>query len=166
MSYEEPEYSIVKKTEVYKVRKYKKRTVAEITCSEDANRFRLLFGYISGANKGSKELKMTIPVAHSKKLIWLCQSLNHWLMAKWVWGSSWPKKYSKQNAPEPIDERIRIIDLPVEYFAVISYPGFASNCIFERHHTELKTALNTDSLVIKGSLIKPSYNSPITLPFL
>ena len=30
------------------------------------------------------------------------------------------QKYSKQNAPEPIDERIRIIDLPVEYFAVIS----------------------------------------------
>ena len=69
MSYEEPEYYIVKKTLVYKVRKYKKRTVAEITSSEDANRFRMLFGYISGTNKGSKELKMTIPVAHSKKWI-------------------------------------------------------------------------------------------------
>ena len=28
MSYEEPAYSIVKKTEVYEVRKYKKRAVA------------------------------------------------------------------------------------------------------------------------------------------
>ena len=43
MSYEEPEYSIVKKTEVYEIRKYKKRTVAEVTYSEEGNGFRLLF---------------------------------------------------------------------------------------------------------------------------
>ena len=30
MSYEEPKYSMVKKTEVYEVRKYNKRTVAEV----------------------------------------------------------------------------------------------------------------------------------------
>ena len=76
------------------------------------------------------------------------------------------QKYSKQNAPEPINERIRIIGLTVEYFAVISYSGFVSDCNFERHHTELKTALNKDSLVIKGSPIKASYNSTFTLPFL
>ena len=43
MPYEEPEYSIVKKTEVYEIRKYKKRTVAEVTYSEEGNGFRLLF---------------------------------------------------------------------------------------------------------------------------
>ena len=66
MSYEEPEYSIVKKTDVYEVRQYKRRTVAEVTYGEEDSGFRLLFDYISGANKGSKEVEMTIPVTQSK----------------------------------------------------------------------------------------------------
>ena len=65
MSYEEPEYSIVKKTDVYEVRQYKKRTVAEVTYGEEDSGFRVLFDYISGANKG-KEVEMTIPVTQSK----------------------------------------------------------------------------------------------------
>ena len=68
MSYEEPEYSIVKTTEVYEVRIYKKRTVAEATYSEEVNGFRILFDYISGANKGFKEVKMDAPATYSKKI--------------------------------------------------------------------------------------------------
>jgi hypothetical protein len=77
-----------------------------------------------------------------------------------------PMQYSKQNAPEPNDERVRIIDLPTEYFAVISYSGFASDGNFEEHYTKLKAALGKDGMVIKGSPIKATYNSPFTLPFL
>ena len=154
MSYEEPEYSIVRKTDVYEVRQYKKRTVAEVIYGEEDSGFRVLFDYISGANKGSKEVEMTIPVTQSTtdgKM-----SMRFFL----------PMQYSKQNAPEPNDERIRIIDLPVEYFAVISYPGFASDGNFEEHYTELKAALDKDGMVIKGPPIKATYNSPFTLPFL
>ena len=68
MSYEEPEYSIVKKTDVYEVRQYKQRTVAEVTYGEEDSGFRVLFDYISGANKGSKEVEMTIPVTQSKEI--------------------------------------------------------------------------------------------------
>ena len=77
-----------------------------------------------------------------------------------------PMQYSKQNAPEPNDERVRIIDLPTEYFAVISYSGFASDDNFEEHCTKLKAALDKDGMVIKGSPIKATYNSPFTLPLL
>ena len=61
MSYEEPEYNIVKKTDVYEVRQYRKRTAAEVIFGEEDSGFRVLFDYISGANKGSKEVEMTIP---------------------------------------------------------------------------------------------------------
>ena len=154
MSYEEPEYTSVKKTDVYEVRQYKKRTVAEVTYREEGSGFRLLFDYISGANKGSHDVAMTIPVTQSttgEKII-----MRFFL----------PKKYSKQNAPEPNDERIKIIDLPEEYFAVISYSGFASNVNFEEHRTELKAALEKDGMVIKGPPIRATYNSPFTPPFL
>ena len=166
MSYEEPEYSIVKKTDVYEVRQYKKRTVAEVTYGEEDSGFRVLFDYISGANKGSKEVEMTIPVTQSKKIDMTVPVTQSTTDGKMSMRFFLPMQYSKQNAPEPNDERVRIIDLPAEYFAVISYSGFASESNFEEHYTELKAALNKDGMVIKGPPIKATYNSPFTLPFL
>ena len=124
MSYEEPEYSIVKKTDVYEVRQYKKRTVAEVTYVEEDSGFRVLFDYISGANKGSKEVEMTIPVTQSKEIDMTVPVTQSRLMDKISMIFFLPKQYSKQNAPEPNDERVKIIDLPEEYFAVISYSRF------------------------------------------
>ena len=166
MSYEEPEYSIVKKTDVYEVRQYKQRTVAEVTYGEEDSGFRVLFDYISGANKGSKEVEMTIPVTQSKEIDMTAPVTQSMTDGKMSMRFFLPMQYSKQNAPEPNDERVRIIDLPTEYFAVISYSGFASDGNFEEHYTELKAALDKDGMVIKGPPIKATYNSPFTLPFL
>ena len=166
MSYEEPEYSIVKKTDVYEVRQYKKRTVAEVTYGEEDSGFRVLFDYISGANKGSKEVEMTIPVTQSKEIDMTVPVTQSTTDGKMSMRFFLPMQYSKQNAPEPNDERVRIIDLPAEYFAVISYSGFASNGNFEEHYTKLKAALDKDGMVIKGPPIKATYNSPFTPPFL
>ena len=166
MSYEEPEYSIVKKTDVYEVRQYKQRTVAEVTYGEEDSGFRVLFDYISGANKGSKEVEMTIPVTQSKEIDMTAPVTQSMTDGKMSMRFFLPMQYSKQNAPEPNDERVRIIDLPAEYFAVISYSGFASDGNFEEHYTELKAALDKDGMVIKGPPIKATYNSPFTLPFL
>ena len=166
MSYEEPEYSIVKKTDVYEVRQYKKRTVAEVTYGEEDSGFRVLFDYISGANKGSKEVEMTIPVTQSKGIDMTAPVTQSMTDGKMSMRFFLPMQYSKQNAPEPNDERVRIIDLPAEYFAVISYSGFASDSNFEEHYTELKAALDKDGMVINGPPIQATYNSPFTLPFL
>ena len=166
MSYEEPEYSIIKKTDVYEVRQYKKRTVAEVTYGEEDSGFRVLFDYISGANKGSKEVEMTIPVTQSKKIdmtVPVTQSASDGEMSMRFF---LPTQYSKQNAPAPNDERVKIIDLPEEYFAVISYSGFASDSNFEEHHTKLALALEKDGVFINGPPIKATYNSPFTPPFL
>ena len=166
MSYEEPEYTSVKKTDVYEVRQYKKRTVAEITYREEGSGFGLLFDYISGANKGSHDVAMTIPVTQFKEIDMTVPATQSTTGEKMSMRFFLPKQYSKQNAPEPNDERIKIIDLPEEYFAVISYSGFASNVNFEEHRTELKAALEKDGMVIKGPPIRATYNSPFTPPFL
>ena len=166
MAYEEPEYSIVKKTDVYEVRQYKKRTVAEVKYGEEDSGFRVLFDYISGANKGSKEVEMTIPVTQSKEIDMTVPVTQSTTDGKMSMRFFLPIQYSKQNAPEPNDERIRIVDLPAEYFAVISYSGLASDRNFKEHYTELRAALEKDGMVITGAPIKATYNSPFTLPFL
>ena len=166
MSYEEPKFTIIKKTDVYEVRRYETRTVAEVTYGDEDNGFRVLFDYISGANKDIQEIQMTVPVTQSKEIDMtapVTQSDNNGQM---VMRFFLPKNYSKQNAPKPTDKRVQIIDLPEEYFAVISYSGFASNRNFVKHHEELKAAMERDGLVAIGPPLKATYNSPFTPPFL
>jgi len=166
MSYEEPKFTIIKKTDVYEVRRYETRTVAEVTYGDEDSGFRVLFDYISGANKGIQEIQMTVPVTQSKKIDMtapVTQSENNGQM---VMRFFLPSNYSKQNAPKPTDKRIQIIDLPDEYFAVISYSGFASDSNFIKHHEELKVAMERDGLIVTGPPLKATYNSPFTPPFL
>ena len=166
MSYEEPKFTIIKKTDVYEVRRYETRTVAELTYGDEDSGFRVLFDYISGANKDIQEIQMTVPVTQSKEIDMtapVTQSNNNGQM---VMRFFLPSNYSKQNAPKPADKRVQIIDLPEEYFAVISYSGFASNSNFVRHHEELKAAMERDGLVAIGPPLKATYNSPFTPPFL
>ena len=166
MSYEEPKFTIIKKTDVYEVRRYETRTVAEVTYGDEDNGFRVLFDYISGANKDIQEIQMTVPVTQSKEIDMtapVTQSDNNGQM---VMRFFLPSNYSKQNAPKPTDKKVQIIDLPEEYFAVISYSGFASNSNFVKHHEELKAAMERDGLVAIGPPLKATYNSPFTPPFL
>ena len=109
---------------------------------------------------------MTIPVIQSNEIdmtVPVTQSNTHGKMTMQFF---LPKQFSKHNAPEPTDSRVSIIDLPEEYFAVISYSGFASDSNFNKHNKELIIALENDSIVVIGSPVKATYNSPFTPPFL
>ena len=166
MSYEEPKFTIIKKTDVYGVRRYETRTVAEVTYGDEDSGFRVLFDYISGANKNIQEIQMTVPVTQSKEIdmtapVTLSENNDQMIMRFFL-----PSRYSKQNAPKPTDKRVQIIDLPDEYFAVISYSGFASDSNFIKHHEELKAAMERDGLIATGPPLRATYNSPFTPPFL
>ena len=166
MSYQEPNFTIIKKTVVYEVRRYERRTVAEVTYGEESSGFRVLFDYISGANKDIQEIQMTVPVTQSKKIDMTAPVTQLDDNGQMVMRFFLPSNYSKQNAPKPTDERVQIIDLPDEYFAVISYSGFASDSNFIKHHEELNAAMERDGLIATGPPLKATYNSPFTPPFL
>ena len=166
MSYEEPKYKLIKTTDVYEVRRYQRRTVAQVTYGKEDSGFRLLFNYISGANESSKEVQMTIPVTQSEEIDMTLPVTQSNSDGKMAMNFFLPNQYSKENAPLPRDTRVSIIDLPEEYYAIISYSGFASDNNFEKHHKELSDALENDGLVVVGPPIKATYNSPFTPPFL
>ncbi len=166
MSYEEPKYTVVSQTDTYEVRLYKNRTVAEVTFDTDNGGFRVLFDYISGANHGSRKVEMTVPVTQSEKIDMTVPVTESNTDGRMIMRFFLPEEYSMQNAPKPTDQRVRIVDLPEQYFGVISYSGFASDSNFEKHHRELHTVLSNDGLVITGPPVKATYNSPFTPPFL
>ena len=166
MSYEEPDYTIVKKTEIYEVRRYAKRVVAQVNYGQENGGFRVLFNYISGENEGSTEVQMTIPVTQSKQIDMTVPDTQSKNDGQMVMRFFLPKQFSLKTAPKPTDQRVTIAELPEEYFGVVRFSGFASDRNFERHSLELKSALNKDGLIIAGQPIKATYNSPFTVPFL
>ena len=57
MANEEVEFDIVHKTEIYEIRKYPERLVAQAIINKNNPTFRKLFNYIAGANNSSKKIK-------------------------------------------------------------------------------------------------------------
>jgi hypothetical protein len=166
MSYEEPKYTVIKKTDIYEVRLYEARTVAQVVYGKEDSGFKVLFNYISGENDTSSEVTMTVPVTQSEKIDMTAPVAQSKRVGKMVMQFFLPKQYSLQNAPKPNDPSISIIDLPETYFAVISYSASTSDKNFNEHHKQLKAALDKDKLTVIGVPLKATYNSPFTLPFL
>ena len=107
MAYEEAPYDIVHKTDTYEIRHYSDRLVVQVVNKGGNNSFRKLFNYISGANKKSEKIKMTVPVTQAIED-------NEFFMQFYL-----PSKYNKETTPVPTNSDIEIATIKEGYFAVI-----------------------------------------------
>ena len=152
MATEEIKFDIVDKNEIYEIRKYSDRLVAQAINNKDSGTFRKLFNYIAGANNSSKKIEMTTPVTQIKKN-------NVSFMQFYL-----PSKFNKKTTPIPTNSDVEIILMKEGYFAVIRYPGRSSDKNFIKYSTILREALLENKISINGFAIKASYNPPWTLP--
>jgi len=152
MANEEASYDVVHKTDIYEVRYYSDRLVAQVTNKGDNNSFRKLFNYISGENKNSEKIAMTIPVTQTKKD-------GELFMQFYL-----PSKFNKETIPIPTNPDLEITTIPEGYFAVIKFSGRSSDKNFEKHNKILKQKLLDDKIPINGFAVRATYNSPFTLP--
>ena len=149
---EEVKFDIIHKNEIYEIRKYSDRLVAQAINNKDDGTFRKLFNYISGGNNSSKKIEMTTPVTQMKKN-------NVSFMQFYL-----PSKFNKKTTPVPINSDIEIMLMKEGYFAVIRYSGRSSDKNFIKYSKILRERLLEDKVLIKGSAIKATYNPPWTLP--
>ena len=152
MANEEASYDVVHKTDIYEVRYYSDRLIVQVTNKGDNNSFRKLFNYISGENKNSEKIAMTIPVTQTTKD-------NQTFMQFYL-----PSKFNKDSTPIPTNPELEVTTVPGGYFAVLKFSGRSSDKNFEKHNQILKQKLLEDNISIKGSVIRATYNSPFTLP--
>ena len=69
MAYDEPNYEVIQKNEIYEIRKYSDRLAVETIDSGSDNNFRKLFNYISGKVKNIKiEYKLREQAFHDIKI--------------------------------------------------------------------------------------------------
>ena len=155
MAYEEPEYKLIKSTDVYEIRQYQERLAVETTQSRSQNgAFRRLFNYISGSNESSSKIAMTVPVIQSK-------DSNGASMIFFL-----PKSFTKQSAPSPDGENVKLITVKGGFYAVTKYSGRSTDQNFIKHSALLFEALRKDNILTIGDPMMATYNGPFTLPFM
>ena len=152
MAYEEANYEVVKKNEVYEIRKYSDRLAIETDISNQGSSFRKLFNYISGNNEDNEEIKMTTPVTQVEKK-------GNMTMQFYL-----PSKFNKENTPSPSNPDVKILNIKGGYYAVIIYSGRTSDKNFIKYKSILENELKKDDMSILSPPIKATYDGPFTLP--
>ena len=164
MSYEEPKYKTIKTTDVYEIREYDDRLAVEIEYSNEDSGFRYLFNYISGENKSSEKVKMTVPVTQSVKINMTTPVTQSTQGGKMKMQFFLPSKFTLENAPQPTNERVNLIIIKGGVYAVISYSGRLTNRNYSKHYKKIIDQLNKDNIEFIEPAIRATFNGPFTLP--
>jgi effector-binding domain-containing protein len=168
---EQLSYTVIEKIGTAEVRQYPSRLVAEVNDIKDDNEaFMLLFRYISGQNSSNQNVAMTTPVQVDKESMKIAMTTpveksnttNNTVSMRFFL----PRSFNVSSAPKPNDPRIKIISLPEEKFAAVTYSGSSSK---ERFQSERDGLLK----ILAGSKWKPvtpasflGYDPPFAIPFL
>ena len=177
MAIEEPEFISIEKKDTFEIREYQPKLIAQVLVTgtfdnASSKGFRLLADFIFGNNKtneGSKKIDMTAPVVTrdaSEKIEMTAPVISEENERGWYISFNMPKQYSKDTLPIPNNPEVKIIDVPSEKFAVITFSGL----VREKKYVEMLNLLNEEmrkrNLEPKGPVVLARYNPPWTLPFL
>ena len=177
MAIEEPEFISIEKKDAFEIREYQPKLIAQVLVngtfdSASSKGFRLLADFIFGNNKtneGSKKIDMTAPVISrdaAEKIDMTAPVVSEETEKGWYVSFNMPKQYTKETLPVPNNPEVKIIEVPSEKYAVITFSGL----VREKKYAEMLNLLNEEmkkrNIDPKGPAILARYNPPWTLPFL
>jgi hypothetical protein len=170
----EPEYQVVQSLADFEVRQYAAYTVAEVVVTGPVEKagnqaFPILAGYIFGKNKGERKFEMTAPVTQAAvptKLEMTAPVTQTAAPGGFLVQFVLPKGVTVANAPEPLDARVQLRDIPPTQVAVIRYSGFWSQSNDNEQLAKLQAAMRAAKLTWTGEPVYSRYNAPFTPWFL
>jgi hypothetical protein len=77
-----------------------------------------------------------------------------------------PDGYTLDNTPEPLDDRVKVEELPSRQLGVLRFSGYFTERSFEAKARQLLETMSEVGLRTRGSVFSMRYNSPFALPFL
>ena len=75
-----------------------------------------------------------------------------------------PSKFSIDNAPIPLNKRVKLVTIEAGYYAVRKYSGRTSDSNYQKHIIKLKENLIKDEIEMLDDGTKAIFNGPFTLP--
>lgn len=187
---ETPKYAVVSEEKTdkghFEIRQYAPYIVAKTRVKgsyreAQSPAFRILAGYIFGANESSQKMAMTAPVTQSasqsasqapSESISMTAPVG---MKKegsagdesWEMTFMMPSKYKMTDLPKPKDSRISFAEVPAKLMAVVRYSGFAGDERNLEEATKLKQWIEaTGRFKVLSEPQFAGYDPPWTLPFL
>jgi hypothetical protein len=153
---EQAKYTVMRNLGKVEIRKYPSIVVARVQDHRD-NAFGILFKFISGNNRQKAKVAMTAPVI-SERIKMTAPVLSDGESLAFVM----PESYTLDTTPEPADERIKVVEIPGRYLAVLRFSGRWSDSVFEARTRELLDELEGTEIKTRGSTFSMLYNAPYT----
>jgi hypothetical protein len=158
--YDSPPYAVVATYEVgsnsFEERNYEggKNWACVNNANSDNRMFMTLFGYISGANVGNKEIAMTIPV--STKWTKLSDGTFQKEMCFYL-----SEEY-QANPPQPTNSRVYIVNRPAMTIYTRKVPGYMDDEDWLEESQTLDSMIGSKSFQVKSDeFYANGYNSPM-----
>lgn len=176
MGTEQPRYDVLERIgDNIEIRQYGPRvaaqTIVDTSKSDNARgeAFRLIAGYIFGANKASEKVAMTSPVEISSPGTKIAMTApvevnksDDGLVMRFFM----PSKYSIDQLPEPSDPRVKLAQIPSTTVAVLRFTGSTGDPAVTTRTAELIRSLESSKWKIVGPATAFFYNPPWAIPFL
>jgi hypothetical protein len=152
-------YEIIREIGKVEIRRYPKIIVARVDDASDA--FNLLYRFITGENRQRAKVKMTSPVV-SQKIEMTSPVLSETGAMAFVM----PKEYTLETTPEPLNNQVKIMEIPARLIAALCFSGGWSEAHFEKETQDLLETLSEANVKTKGNVFTMLYNPPFIPGFL
>jgi hypothetical protein len=172
MATEEPAFRIVIDDGAFQVRDYPPLVVAQTPIAGDRGQagnagFRILAGYIFGANTRRESIAMTAPVMQSsetgEKIAMTAPVSQTRNGDAWVVQFVMPSDRTLETLPIPDDPRVTLAVAPARRVAVVRFSGWANDRDFQRKSAELDQWVRNRGLRVIGPASLAQYDAPWTL---
>ncbi|MFD1563366.1 SOUL family heme-binding protein [Haloarchaeobius amylolyticus] len=149
------------------IRRYPRSVLVETTAPDNRTAFRRLFRYISGANTGSENISMTVPVTTHRESIAMTAPVRTDAADDGVTMAFYlPATYTPETAPIPTDSDVRLVVEPERTVAVRRFSWYATADRVDRQRKRLLEALSQRGIETRGRPVVLQYNDPWTPPFM
>lgn len=175
--YEQPRYVVAEHLgDEVEIRSYEPRLAVETTVEStdfhaaEREAFRLLLAYIAGANRGHARFQMTAPVEQSSQPsliamtapVEIARDQSSQVRMRFFL----PAALAAKGAPEPIDDRVKIVKLAPVTLAVLRFAGGLSQNVEIKRTEELINRVTGSGWQAVGAPFLQAYDPPFTIPFL
>ena len=157
---QQAKYDVLKKTGKIEVRRYPRLVVARVDGYGDGG-FNLLFSFISGNNRQKSDIAMTAPVV-SEEIAMTAPVLSETGSIAFIM----PEGFTLDKTPEPLDDRVKIVEVSERVVAALRFSGRWSNSLFQKKTEELLAEIEKAGLKVTGQVFSMRYNGPFTPWFL
>ena len=181
MATEEPQFSIIEKSEPFELRSYAPQLIAEVKVEGDLDTassqgFRLIAAFIFGQNQVSEKISMTAPVAiETAQSTKIAMTVPVGIEAskdpakgvsQWVFSFVMPSEYTMATLPKPLNPLVSIRELPAQRRAAITFSGFYNEAKVLEKTNALEAWIKSKQWQSIGNPQFARYNPPWSIPFM